>query len=149
MRNLSGFFFMVLFLFSGQLHAQEKTDPPCDNGNRTYTKAEYAPVFGNEPSDLQNFFDSAFSNIKKSKISLALTLIIDSTGKASFSGIYYYGGASPIISESDFKEIINAMPLWNPARMKKCNVKSAAGIQMVFDKRTVQVTYLKSQTATD
>ena len=139
------FFLILMFITSRQLAAQGIKSTVCNFGDRTYTKPEYASTYGNNPSDLQNFFDSAFSNIEKVKSRVSLTLIIDTVGKARDSYVSFLNPS--MMDETGFKEIINAMPKWNPARVRNCNVNSAIGIDLIFDKKPVRVSYIKNQTS--
>ena len=139
------FFLILMFITSRQLTAQGIKSIVCNFGDRTYTKPEFAPTYGNNPSDLQKFFDSAFSTIEKIKLKISLTLIIDTVGKARVSHVFPVDPS--MMDETGFKEIINAMPKWNPARVSNCNVNSAIGIDLIFDKKSVRVSYVKNQTS--
>ncbi len=137
------FILILMFLSSRQLAAQGITNTVCNFGNRTYTKAQYAPTFGNNPSDLQNYFDSAFSKFEKTKSRATLTLIIDTVGKATVSNVYHLDPS--IMGEKDLNEMISSMPGWNPGRMGNCNVNCAIGLDLVFDNKSVHVVYDKNQ----
>jgi hypothetical protein len=143
------FYYRLRFIFNGTNFQITPiiltTNTVCNFGDRTYTKPEYAPTYGNNSSDLQNFFDSAVNNIEKIKLKISLTLIIDTVGRASVSHVF---PADPsMMDEKGFKEIINTMPRWNPARVRNCNVNSAIGIDLIFDKKSVRVSYVKNQTS--
>jgi hypothetical protein len=139
------FILILISITSGQIFAQGITNTVCNFGDRTYTKPEYAPTYGSNSSDLQNFFDSAFNNIEKTKLKISLTLIIDTLGKASVSNVF---PADPsMMDKMGFEKIINAMLSWNPARVRNCNVKSAIGIELFFNEKSVKVSYIKNQTS--
>ncbi len=141
------FFLILMFITNEILLAQGITNTPCDFAGRTYTKAQYAPTYGNDPSDLQKFFDSAFSKIEKIKSRVSLTLIIDTLGKARVSAVFHLDPA--MMNEKSFDELISAMPGWNPGRMKNCNVDCAIGMDLIFDNKSVRVSYVKNQLSPD
>ncbi|HSZ32681.1 MAG TPA: hypothetical protein VK772_05185 [Puia sp.] len=134
---------ILMFTISAQLAAQGITNTVCNFGDRTYTKAQYAPTFGNNPSDLQNYFDSAFNKLEEIKSRISLTLIIDTMGNARVSNVYHLDPA--VMDEKDLNEMISKMPRWNPGRMRNCNVNCAIGLELIFDNKSVRVSYDKNQ----
>jgi len=134
---------MLVLFGSLKVFSQENNTIHCPTG-RTYTKPQVAPTFGVDESALQTFFDSSFAQIQKTKCKISLTLLIDSSGKASCNWIDVDTPSG--IEEKTIKEIIASMPNWTPGKQGKCDVAVAIPITLELTKKNTKVLYKKNQT---
>jgi hypothetical protein len=127
---------LPILLFSIIAKAQIKEYPVSEDFDKTFTKCEHPPTFGNDSLALQQYFTNELKNESPTiKGKLKVRLIIDTTGKTKC--IYVENNSSLDVDKINF--LINNMPHWNCAYQNNRKVTSLETILFTFKRKDLTV----------
>lgn len=108
--------------------------------DKTFTKCEKPPTFGNDNLSLQKFFaDKLQTSMAKNTGQIKISLFIDTAGKTTCE--YVENNSNFDIKKNPLNSIINKMPNWNAAFQNNRKVNCVELIFLTFNDNDLAVTY--------
>lgn len=129
-----------LITVSNTIYGQTKTYYHNDTFDRTFTKCENPPMFGNDSLDLQKYMADKLQNqITRTIGQIKISILIDTTGKILCESID--NNSNLKMNKIKLDLLFDSMPNWNCAIQNGHKVHCVEQVVMTFNKQTLEVAY--------
>lgn len=129
-------FSMLIFFCAITAYAQNNSQPEIYE--KTFTKCEHPPTFGDDSLALQTFFVNKLQNqIANSNGQIKISLIIDTAGKTACE--YVENNSNLKMDKRQLNSMVNEMPNWNYAFQNGRKVKCIEFILLTFHENALSV----------
>ena len=130
---------ILLTIFSTSTFGQNKTYYHQNVFDRTFTKCEKPPSFGNDSLDLQKYLSDKLQNqIPKTSGQIKISILIDTSGKTACEWID--NNSNLKINKTKLDLVIDSMPNWNCGIQNGHKVDCYELIVLTFNRENFGVT---------
>jgi hypothetical protein len=129
---------ILLVIFSNATLAQKRIYYHKNTFDRTFTKCENPPKYGNDSLDLQKYFsDKLHNEIPNTAGQIKISILIDTSGKTACEWIE--NDSNLKINKAKLNLLIDTMPNWNCGIQNGYKVNCSEIVVLTFNREHLAV----------